>query len=265
MPKNFKFPAGFSAVVLHTHTSFSDGVESPERLVKAAANYGIRLLAVTDHDTMAGIDEAKKAGRMHGVEIVAGEEIQTSLPRGLHIIGLFLKNPIPHSKSVEWTIGEIHRQGGLAIIAHPLTRIIGILSPTGAFQMRDLLNLDVKVDGIEVSYPSITQADERRLDIYYQENKAKLGAKIGSSDSHFGEKDMFSLLTLFRGNSAPDLYRAIKNRSTSSIEGFRQEIELGDRISLHKRALVNMGIRRYGAMGRRWISLDFKNVDEFLG
>lgn len=260
-----KLPKGYRTAVLHTHTTYSDGRVSPGDLVRSASSFGVRVLAICDHDTMAGVSEAKRVGKKLGIDVIAGEEIQTSLPRGLHVIGLFLKRPIPHSKSVAWTISEIQRQGGLAIIAHPLARIIGnIPSPTGAFQLRDLVNLRVRVDGIEVRYPSIKKSDIEKLDAFYKENKDLLGARIGSADSHHGEKDMFSYLTAFPGRSAGDLFRAIKRHETMAIRGFRQQVGFGDKIALYRTALVSMGLKRYGAMGKRWISFNFQNVDEFL-
>lgn len=60
---------------LHTHTSYSDGTLTPDELVALAAELGLRALAVTDHDTIDGIDEALAAGRRHGVEVVPGVEI----------------------------------------------------------------------------------------------------------------------------------------------------------------------------------------------
>lgn len=78
-----------STVDLHTHTTASDGTLAPAALVARAAAQGVRLLAVTDHDTVAGVDEAVAAARRHGVRLLAGVEISVTWERRtLHVLGL---------------------------------------------------------------------------------------------------------------------------------------------------------------------------------
>ncbi len=74
---------------LHSHTTVSDGLLSPRDLVRAAHRDGVTILAVTDHDTLAGLPEALEEGTTIGVEIVAGVEV-TANCEGLeiHILGL---------------------------------------------------------------------------------------------------------------------------------------------------------------------------------
>ncbi|NJN83556.1 MAG: PHP domain-containing protein, partial [Caldilineaceae bacterium] len=64
-------------VDLHTHSSCSDGTDSPRELVERAAQLGILVLALTDHDTVRGIDEALAAGAAHDVQIVPALEFST--------------------------------------------------------------------------------------------------------------------------------------------------------------------------------------------
>jgi predicted metal-dependent phosphoesterase TrpH len=72
---------------LHTHTLVSDGGDRPEELVAVAAAAGVEVLAVTDHDTVAGVAEARAAGRRHGVEVLAGCEISASVgDRVVHVL-----------------------------------------------------------------------------------------------------------------------------------------------------------------------------------
>jgi predicted metal-dependent phosphoesterase TrpH len=65
-------------VDLHTHTTASDGLLSPSELMRHAAEAGLAGIAVTDHDTTAGLEEAVQAGRALGLEVVPGVEISTS-------------------------------------------------------------------------------------------------------------------------------------------------------------------------------------------
>lgn len=62
----------------HTHTLRSDGILTPGELVRAAAAAGVRLLAITDHDTLAGVRELRRSGEIpEGLEVVPGIEINT--------------------------------------------------------------------------------------------------------------------------------------------------------------------------------------------
>jgi predicted metal-dependent phosphoesterase TrpH len=71
---------------LHLHTTASDGQLTPEQLVRTAASAGITTLAVTDHDTTAGVAAARAAAGAVGVEVVMGIEITAVLdgPRRPH-------------------------------------------------------------------------------------------------------------------------------------------------------------------------------------
>jgi predicted metal-dependent phosphoesterase TrpH len=74
-------------VDLHTHTVASDGGDRPAELVAAAAAAGVGVLAVTDHDTVAGVAEARAAGRRVGVEVLTGCELTASVGnRVVHVL-----------------------------------------------------------------------------------------------------------------------------------------------------------------------------------
>lgn len=81
---------------LHLHTTASDGRSSPEQLVRTAAAAGITTLAVTDHDTTAGVAAARSAARAIGVEVLMGIEITAVLDgRDVHILGYFFDDTYP--------------------------------------------------------------------------------------------------------------------------------------------------------------------------
>jgi len=78
-------------VDLQCHTTASDGTLTPTELVALAAERGLRVIAITDHDTTAGLVEALAAGRRYGVEVIPGVEINTDVPQGeVHILGYFI-------------------------------------------------------------------------------------------------------------------------------------------------------------------------------
>ncbi len=83
-------------IELHCHTTCSDGQLTPAALVKAAATAGIRVLAITDHDTLAGWAEAREAAQGYGLEIIPGIELSTtSGGHPLHLLGFF-----PHEEKL---------------------------------------------------------------------------------------------------------------------------------------------------------------------
>ncbi len=73
---------------LHSHTTASDGTLTPSALVALAAGRDIAVLAVTDHDTTAGLDEARAAGAREGVRVIGGIEISALLDnKEVHMLG----------------------------------------------------------------------------------------------------------------------------------------------------------------------------------
>lgn len=74
---------------LHSHSTASDGTLTPARLVQKAAEAGVSTLALTDHDCLAGIEEARRAAREQGIKLVPGIELSVMWSkRTLHLVGL---------------------------------------------------------------------------------------------------------------------------------------------------------------------------------
>lgn len=79
---------------LHTHSSASDGGLSPTALIALAAESGLGAIALTDHDTLAGLAEAKSAAEAHGIRFIGGVEIEIAWEPGeCHLLGLGLGSP----------------------------------------------------------------------------------------------------------------------------------------------------------------------------
>ena len=73
---------------LHTHSAVSDGTDSPEELVRAAAEAGLSVIALTDHDTFEGLPEARAEGRVRGVGVLGGIELSTLHDgHSVHLLG----------------------------------------------------------------------------------------------------------------------------------------------------------------------------------
>ena len=108
-------PPGPSPIDLHTHTTRSDGVVGPATLVKSAAAVGVRLLALTDHDTLAGYREVTAANNVPaGLTLVPGVEINAIVTRDLglwegelHILGFGMD---PADEAFEATLASQRRR-----------------------------------------------------------------------------------------------------------------------------------------------------------
>ena len=74
---------------LHTHSTASDGSMSPQELVRHAAESGLSAVALTDHDTVEGVEDALDEGRRIGLEVVAGLEISVDFKPEMHILAYF--------------------------------------------------------------------------------------------------------------------------------------------------------------------------------
>jgi len=72
---------------LHTHTTASDGQYTPTELAGLAKERGLSVLAVTDHDTIAGVEEAQRAGGALGLRVVRGVELSAKEHHNFHILG----------------------------------------------------------------------------------------------------------------------------------------------------------------------------------
>jgi predicted metal-dependent phosphoesterase TrpH len=78
-------------VDLHLHTTASDGAFSPTLIVQMALEAGLRAMAITDHDTMDGVEVAVAAAAGTGLAVIPGVEISSDLPQGeAHILGYYL-------------------------------------------------------------------------------------------------------------------------------------------------------------------------------
>lgn len=103
---------------LHIHTTASDGALSPSLIVRAAADAGLAAIAITDHDTVDGIDEALAAGREMGVEIVPGVEISAVYGHNVevHMLGYYIDQHQPAFVSKLRFLCEARTERGLRIV-----------------------------------------------------------------------------------------------------------------------------------------------------
>ena len=81
---------------LHVHTTASDGQYTPAQIIEKASEKNITAIAITDHDTVAGLEEGAAAAKEHGITFVPGVELNISYPTGeFHLLGLGFKQISP--------------------------------------------------------------------------------------------------------------------------------------------------------------------------
>jgi predicted metal-dependent phosphoesterase TrpH len=143
-------------VDLHMHTDHSGDCATPvEVLLASAREQGLGAIAVTDHNEISGALEAKAQAARPGpqggwgsnLKVIVGEEVKTASEG--EVIGLFLKEKIPRGMSLEETIAEIKRQGGIVYVPHPFDRMHSVPD------YEHLLKVLDDVDAIEVFNPRV--------------------------------------------------------------------------------------------------------------
>lgn len=97
---------------LHTHSTASDGQYAPSEMVRLAKECGLDVLALTDHDTLDGLDEALEAGKSLGVRVLRGVELGAREYRSLHILGYGFSPDAPGLREVcaQMRIGRDERK-----------------------------------------------------------------------------------------------------------------------------------------------------------
>ncbi len=102
---------------LHVHTTASDGQYSPSQIIQKASEKNIKVIAITDHDTYAGVNEAQNEGKKLGVTVIPGIELNISFPTGeFHLLGLGIKNPSRSLTSIVENVMKYRNERNLQII-----------------------------------------------------------------------------------------------------------------------------------------------------
>jgi predicted metal-dependent phosphoesterase TrpH len=226
---------------LHIHTIHSDGTASvPQLLEYVAARTDLRLIAVTDHDSIKGAEQAAQLEREFGIAVVMGEEVSTA---DGHLLALFVDTFLPPGRPAAETIAAIHVQGGLAIAPHPFDRSVPSLGRHG------LDRPGWHFDGIEGFNASVIWS-QRGSNRAAQEAAAELGLPLtGGSDAHtLGTVGQG--YTLFPGATPDDLYRAIVRGAVQwggCYWSLQQYFDMGRQL-LHQRGLRgSLGLAAAGA------------------
>ncbi len=123
------------SVDLHTHSTASDGLLAPVDLVRLAASVGLNTIALTDHDTTQGIDEALSAAAEVGIEVIPGVELSCSVSAGeLHMLGYFIGH---HSTDLQEQLAAF-REGRRDRVVHIIERLNDVNVQVDLARVREL-------------------------------------------------------------------------------------------------------------------------------
>ena len=198
----------WSKADLHIHSTHSDGTGTiPAIMEYVATQTDLKVIAITDHNTIEGALFAKELEDLYDIEVVIGEEVSTT--EG-HVLGLFLTEEIPQGLTPLETIRRISDQGGIAIIPHPFSSR-GIFGPFGRSSFTAALS-ELAFNALEVynSVPYLGWANRVAAKMFRGGHGI---AAVGGSDAHMVHS-VGRGYTLFRGKTAEDLRRSIDNLET---------------------------------------------------
>lgn len=226
---------------LHIHTIHSDGAPTvPELLAYVAEKTDLRLIAITDHDSIAGARQAAHLARDFGISVVMGEEVSTA---DGHLLALYIDSFLPPGRPAAETIAAIHAQGGLAIAPHPFDRSVPSLGRHG------FARSDWRFDAVEGFNAGVFWS-QRGCNRAAQEAAATLGLPTtGGSDAH-------TLATVgqgfstFSGSTPDDMYRAIKRGEVSwggCYWSVRQYLDMGRQLIRQRGLRGSLGLAAAGA------------------
>jgi len=195
---------------LHIHSTYSHDATSTVRAVlKQAADVGLNVIAVSDHDEIRGSLEAHELAPKYGIESIPAVEVST---KDGHLVALFVETLPPAGLPLIDTLIHIGRLDGVAIAPHPFNNLPSSLSMEAVVSA--LANPRAKgvLKGIETHNMSTQSFDTvaQKLSVYLPL------AKIGSSDAHVYWA-IGAGRTEFPGETAQDLRNALDQMTTVPI------------------------------------------------
>lgn len=233
---------------LHMHSSVGDGLASVQEILDYVENStDLDVIAITDHDDIRGSLRARElvAAGSYRFDFVVGVEITTISG---HLLAYFIEKPVKGMRSLPTTIDEVHNQGGICVIPHPMS---WLTRSVGRRRLMAMARGATRADGIEMLNPSVAGRVAYRKAIDLNRDLLKL-PEVAGSDSH-SLSLIGSAYTQFEGKSAVD-FRDSLFRGTTQACGefwsFRDHYEIAGRQTLRSMLIspsekVGRAIRRF--------------------
>ena len=203
-------PTNMGYADLHIHSMHSpDATTTVRAVLKQAADVGLDVVAITDHDAINGSLEARELASQYNVDVVTGAEVTT---REGHIVALYLDKLPPMGMTLNDTLMWIGHHGGIAIAPHPFNNLPNSLTMESVIGVFNQPRAKGVLKGIEV-YNMATRV--------FSETVEKLSvylplAKTAASDAHVYWAIGVGR-TQFNGSSADDLRIALDKATTMAI------------------------------------------------
>ena len=195
---------------LHIHSMHSpDATTTVRAVLKQAADVGLDVIAITDHDAITGSLEARELASQYNVEVVTGAEVTTS---DGHIVALYVDKLPPMDMPLNDTLLWIGHHGGIAIAPHPfnnLPKSLALESVIGVFNNPRAKGVLKGIEVYNMATRSFSDTVEK-LSVYLPL------AKTAASDAHVYWAIGVGR-TQFNGSSADDLRKALDKAATIAI------------------------------------------------
>ena len=200
---------------LHTHSIYSDGADTPERMIARAKAIHMDGFALTDHDTTKGWKRTIEAGKRIGLTVIPGQEIAIRIGKRKvgEILALFLNeeiklNQLPDTGEI---VDRIKSQDGISAIPHPFN--------SWSWRSNGLKVIDIarkrnkKVDAIEVMNGRNLKKSNHECDAF----ASKYGySKIAGSDAHTAW-EIGNAYTICDTNDIEEFRKLIKKKKTFTL------------------------------------------------
>ncbi|KXA94605.1 hypothetical protein AKJ39_04665 [candidate division MSBL1 archaeon SCGC-AAA259J03] len=183
---------------LHVHTLYSGDSDCEiSDAIESAKRKGLDGIAITDHDSVAGLEEAMVIASEEDFLVIPGIEISSG---DGHILGLGVSEQIPAGLSAAKTVEKIREKGGIAISAHPFS-----------LDLKPFSALRAEFDAVEVFNPK-RYIGNRLAENYAQEYNL---SKVGGSDAHFCDEVGLAGIRLDAKPEVDEILKRIKEGRTT--------------------------------------------------
>lgn len=222
----------WAACELHTHTFHSDGKQSLLELANGAKSLGFECIALTDHNTMTGLQDKEKVEEETGIRIIPGMEWTTFYGHMVTIgMDAFVDWRTRGIGDIHQGIAEIHAKGGVAGMAHPFR--IGSPICTGCYWEYEISDWN-EIDYIEVwsgTFPSIKKDNLRAYQLWTEKlNEGYRIAATSGRDWHIQDETEDPISVTYLG--LEDGEDSLRNQAVKAISQGRVSVTIGPLITL---------------------------------
>jgi len=191
---------------LHVHSTHSDGRDSVRKLLESAIEKRIGAISITDHDTINGSLEAVELVNEEYYPLVVIPGIEISTNDG-HLLAYGIREDFDSGMSMEDTIREVRKAGGVSVIAHPFQ-----IHRRGIFSLKKVIRA---VDAIEVFNAKFYIGICNRIASYIAKKYGISG--IAGSDAHSAKSLGYGLTILYNANNSDSALEDIRCGFTGVI------------------------------------------------